>query len=55
MTARAARLEHSGIVMQEKFFIFGLPDVRGFRHDAAEVVATLPQLKGPKGFICSKA
>ena len=49
--ARAAQLERSGSVTQEKSFVFGLLDVRGFRHDVAEAVATLPQVKGLKDFI----
>ena len=51
MTTHAAQLECSGFVTQERFFVSGLLDVQGSQHDVAKVVATLPQMKGLRGFV----
>ena len=51
MMARAARLERLGFVTREGLSVSGLPDIQGFRHDAAEDVATLPRVKGRMGFV----
>ena len=51
MMTCAAQLERSGFVTRERFFISGLLDVQGSQHDVAEVVATLPQMKGLRGFV----
>ena len=51
MMARAARLERLGSVMQWKFFVSELQDVQGSWHNVAKAAATLPLMKGPRGFI----
>ena len=55
MMARAARLEHLGFVTQGRLFVSGLLDVQGSQRNVAEVIATLPQVKGPKGFVHGRA
>ena len=54
-TAHAARLERSGIVMRKGFFVFGLADVQGSRRGGSEVVATLPQMRELRDFVCGEA
>ena len=55
MMAHAARLERSGFVMRVKLSVSGPQDIQGSRLSVAEVVATLPLMKGQRGFVHSKA
>ena len=53
-TARAARLERSGSVTQVRPVSNGLV-VQGFWRDILEDSATLPPMKGPRGFVRGEA
>ena len=54
-TARAARLERSGVVTRIGLSVSGPQGARGFQLDAAEDVATLPRVKGWTGFVRGSA
>ena len=55
MTARAARLEQGVQVTRGRFKFFGPPGMLGSQHNVVSAVATLPRMKGQKGFVHSEA